>query len=169
MSAGDMGRVFARGIRAVVAADAVTRDIHVIEVRGNPADGRVAVVTVVAARDVGRMFAGRRVAVMAGETGAEHLGVIHHVRRPTLLWQSSHTLLVFMWFGSLPVACTPSWQSMQLAVMLTWSKFAGIHAIVVWQSSQLSPLRICEAFFPVAVRPSWQELQLPSTCVWSTV
>jgi hypothetical protein len=54
-------------------------------------------------------------------------------------------------------------------VMLTWSKFAGIHAIVVWQSSQLSPLRICEAFFPVAVRPSWQELQLPSTCVWSTV
>jgi len=72
--------VLAGRVGAVMAADAVTRDVHVIEVRRYPGDRRVAVIAVVAAGDVRRMFAGRGIAVMTGKTGSEHLRVIDHVR-----------------------------------------------------------------------------------------
>ncbi len=57
-------RAFAGGIRAVMAAHAVPCDIHVIEIRRQPASGRVAVVTVIAAGDVVRVFAACRDAVV---------------------------------------------------------------------------------------------------------
>ncbi len=77
----DVSRVLARSVRAVVAAEAVARDVHVVEVRGHPGDGRVAVVAVVAARDVRRVFAGGDRAVVAGVTGTHDLCVVDRVGR----------------------------------------------------------------------------------------
>jgi len=74
-----MGWVFARRVGAVVATDAVARNVHVIEVGGNPGNGRVAVVAVVTARDVSWVLAGRRVAVVAGDAGPEYRGVVDGV------------------------------------------------------------------------------------------
>ena len=76
-----MGRVLARSVGAVVAADAIARDIDVIEIRGEPGDGRMAVVTVVAARDMRRVLARGGVAIVAGSAGPEDLGMVDHVSR----------------------------------------------------------------------------------------
>lgn len=70
-------RVLAGGNRAVVAAHAIADDIRMIEIRRCPCDRGVAVVTVVATRDMCRMFAGSRDAVMTGRTTAEYLCVIY--------------------------------------------------------------------------------------------
>jgi len=78
-----MGRVLASRIRAVVAADAIAGDVDVIEIRRNPRSGGVAIVTIVAARDVRRVLARCDGAIVAGETCPDYLGVIHGVcRRP---------------------------------------------------------------------------------------
>ena len=71
-----MCRVLACGIRAVMAVDAVTRVIHMIEVRRQPGYARMTVVTVIAAAYVGRVLAGRRHAIVTGATGTNHLCVI---------------------------------------------------------------------------------------------
>lgn len=60
-----MRLVLAGGLRAVMAVETATSNVHVIEIRRQPTDRRVTVVAVVAAGDVSRMFAGRRYAVMA--------------------------------------------------------------------------------------------------------
>ncbi len=57
-------RSLARRVSAVVTANAIVDDIHVIEVRRHPGDARVAVVAVVAARNMGRVLAGGDRAVM---------------------------------------------------------------------------------------------------------
>lgn len=72
----DMRGVFACGIRAVVAADAIVRDVHVIEVRRNPCIGRVAVVAIVTARDMRRMLARCCGAVVTGRAGPDDVRVI---------------------------------------------------------------------------------------------
>ena len=78
-----MRRILAGRIRAVVAADAISRDVHVVEVRRYPGDCRVAVIAVLAARNVRRVLAGGDRAVMAGAAGAEYLCVVDGVgRRP---------------------------------------------------------------------------------------
>ena len=77
----DVGRALAGCVGAVVAADAVARDVHVIEIGREPGDGRVAVVAIIAARDMSRVLAGCRVAVMTGNAGSEYLGVVHHIGR----------------------------------------------------------------------------------------
>ena len=48
-----------------------------IEVRRQPAHGRVAVIAVISTRNVCRVFAGCRDAVVARATGAQYLGVIY--------------------------------------------------------------------------------------------
>ncbi len=73
-------RSLAGRLRAVMAAEAVPCDIDVVEIRGQPASCRVTIVTVIAARDVGRMLTGSREAVMAGAAGARHLRMVHRVR-----------------------------------------------------------------------------------------
>ena len=73
----NMRRPFTGCVDPVMAAETVARDVHVVEVGRQPACRRVAVVAVVAARDVGRMLPGRRDAVVAGAAGAEDLGVVH--------------------------------------------------------------------------------------------
>ncbi len=60
----------ASGIAAVMAAEAIVDDIGVVEVRGCPCNGGMAVVTVIATGDVRRVFAGRLDAVMTGTASA---------------------------------------------------------------------------------------------------
>jgi len=72
----DMGRVFARGVRAVMAAEAIADNIRVIECGGYPAHRRMAVIAVVAAIDVRRILALGNCAVVAGVTGTNNLQVI---------------------------------------------------------------------------------------------
>ena len=76
-----MGGVLARRVGAVVAADAIARDINVIEVRRDPRNRCMAVVAVVAAGDVRRVLARGRIAVVAGEAGPEDLRVVHDIGR----------------------------------------------------------------------------------------
>ena len=76
-----MRRVLAGGVGAVVATDAIARDVGVIEVGRNPRVGRVAVITVFATRYVRRVLAGCCVAIVAGAAGPEYLGVVDRVSR----------------------------------------------------------------------------------------
>jgi len=76
-----MGRTLACGISAVVTADAVVNDIDVIKKCRQPGDGGVAIITVVTAGDMRRMFARGNGAVMAGAASTNDLGVIHCVGR----------------------------------------------------------------------------------------
>lgn len=72
----DVRRVFAGGFGAVMAIETAARVIHVIEVRGQPADRRVTVIAISAACNVRRVLASCRDAVVAGAAGTEHLRVI---------------------------------------------------------------------------------------------
>ena len=74
-----MTAVFAGRFRAVVTADAITRDIGVIEIRRYPGHRRVAIVAIVTAGNVGRVFAGRNGAIVTGPAGTDHLRVIHPI------------------------------------------------------------------------------------------
>ena len=76
-----MGGVLARRVGAVVAADAIARDIHVIKVGRNPRNRCVTVIAVVTACDVGRVLASRYITVVAGAAGPEYLRVVDHVGR----------------------------------------------------------------------------------------
>ncbi len=68
-------------VSAVVATEAIVGDVDVIEVRRNPRDGRVAVVAVVAARDVRRVLARCCSSIVAGAAGTDNLCVVHLVSR----------------------------------------------------------------------------------------
>lgn len=76
-----MRRTLTGGFGTVMAAEALARDVHMIEIRRQPGDRRVTVVAVVATGDVGRVFTGRRDAVMAGTACAYDLGVVDRDRR----------------------------------------------------------------------------------------
>lgn len=66
-----------------MTGNAITGDIGVVEICGDPGHRGVTVVASVAACDVGRVFTGCRDAVVAGAACAQNLGVIHaHCRRP---------------------------------------------------------------------------------------
>ena len=68
-----MRRRFACCAGAVVACSTAACDIGVIKIRGKPAICRMAIVTVIVAGDVRRMFATRSNAIVTGATGAEDL------------------------------------------------------------------------------------------------
>lgn len=76
-----VGRALAGGVGAIVTARAIVDDSCVIKRRRRPRKRCVAIVTVIAAADMCRMFAGRRDAIMAGATGTENLGVIDRIDR----------------------------------------------------------------------------------------
>ena len=69
--------IFAGRDGAVVTADAVTTYVRMIEIRRQPGDCSVAIVAVVAARDVCRMFARGRGAVVTGSATTQYLRVIY--------------------------------------------------------------------------------------------
>ena len=77
----DMRGVLAGCVGTVMAADAVVRNVDVVEVRRNPGVRRMAVVAVVATRQVRRVLAFGSVAIVAGEACTDHLRVIHQVGR----------------------------------------------------------------------------------------
>jgi len=68
-------------IDTVVAAEAVARDVRVVEVGGNPGHRRMTIITIVARLNMGGVLAGCDCAVVTGHAGAENLRVIHRVRR----------------------------------------------------------------------------------------
>ena len=72
---------FACGVHSVVTAKAVARDVHVIEVGGQPASRRMAIVAVIATRNVCRVLAGRRNPVMTRAAGTNHLRMIDGIGR----------------------------------------------------------------------------------------
>jgi len=74
-------RVFTSRVGAVMAADAIARDINMIEVSREPRDRRMAIVTIVTARDVRRVLAGRYVAIVTRATSSENLRVIDRISR----------------------------------------------------------------------------------------
>ena len=77
----DMVLALARRVDAVVATDAVVKDVRVIESGWYPGGRRVAVVTVVAAVDMCRVLARGNGTVVTGHAGSDHLEVIHEIGR----------------------------------------------------------------------------------------
>lgn len=77
----DVRRSLTDGIGAVVATNTVIHDVDVVEVGGQPRDCRVAVIAVIAAGYMRRVFAGRNYAVVTGAAGANDLGMVDGVNR----------------------------------------------------------------------------------------
>ena len=107
-----MQRPFAGCVGAVVTVDAITHDIGVVKVRGQPCDGRVAIVAVVTARDMGGVFADCRGAVVARATGADHLSMVDGecrypgVRRVTVLAHDAGLNVVGVFAGCVRAVVT---------------------------------------------------------------
>lgn len=72
----DMRRAFAGGIDAVVAARTIARNVHVVEIGGQPGGGRMAIVTIIATRNMGRVLAGCDNTIVARAASAQNLCVI---------------------------------------------------------------------------------------------
>lgn len=68
-------------VGTVMAAGAITRDIHVVKIRGQPANRGVTIVTVNSTVYMRRGLPGRYHAVMTGPASAKNLGVIDGERR----------------------------------------------------------------------------------------
>ena len=92
-------RILADRIRTIVAADTVAVDIDVVKIRRQPCNCAMAVVAVVTARNMRRVFASCGNAVMAGAATSKHLGVIdhHHGRKHTCI------VTIFTYVGCLRV------------------------------------------------------------------
>jgi len=71
----------ANGIGAVVATHTIVHDVDVVEVGGQPGNRRVAVVAIIAAGDMGWVFAGRYEAVMTGAASTNDLRMVDGVNR----------------------------------------------------------------------------------------
>ena len=80
-----MGERLTRGFNAIMAADTVSCDVHVIEVRWQPAYRGVAIVACVPAGDVGWVFSCCREPIMTGAAGTQDLRMVHGIsRRPDI-------------------------------------------------------------------------------------
>ena len=76
-----VGRSLANSIGTVVATNTVVHDVDVVEIGGQPGDRRVAVVAIIAAGDVGWVFAGCNYSVMTRAAGTNDLCVVDRVSR----------------------------------------------------------------------------------------
>ena len=72
-----MRRVLTGGIDAIVATEAIARDVRVVENRRYPKRTCVAIVALVAGNDMARWFAGRLRAVVARTAASRHRCVVH--------------------------------------------------------------------------------------------
>lgn len=70
-------RVFALGVHAIVATEAISRDVRMVENRRRPQGARVAVVASVTGNNMAGRFSGCLKTVMAGTTAAVCSCVIH--------------------------------------------------------------------------------------------
>ena len=75
----NMRRALAGGVRAVMTAEAVVHDVRMVKIRRYPCDCCVTVVAIVAAGDVGRVFADRRNAIVTRAADADYLRVVYGV------------------------------------------------------------------------------------------
>ena len=66
-------------VGAIVTGRTIAGDIHMIEIRGQPGNGRVAVVTGIAAGYMRGMLAGCRGAIVARITCTNNLGMINGI------------------------------------------------------------------------------------------
>jgi len=73
--------IFPNRVRTIVTTNAIARVIRMIKGCRYPAVGRMAGIAVVAARDMGRVFANRDRIVMTGRASTDHLCVIHPIGR----------------------------------------------------------------------------------------
>ena len=76
----NMLRILTGRIHAVVAIDAIARNVQVIEIRGQPGNGRMTIVASIATGNVRRVFAGRGNAVMTRAAGANDLQMVDRRR-----------------------------------------------------------------------------------------
>lgn len=76
-----MSRVFANRIGTVMAAEAVADNVHVIEIRRQPANRTVTIVAVVAARNMVLTLACGGNSVVTRSARAQNLCVINHHNR----------------------------------------------------------------------------------------
>lgn len=74
---GDMHRMLACSIGAIVAARAVPCDIHMVEIRRCPPGRGVTVVAIGTAIHMGRVLARRRDSVMTGTASAHYLRMVN--------------------------------------------------------------------------------------------
>lgn len=72
----NMHGAFAGRIRTVMAIHAVAHNIQVIEIGRHPGNAGVAVITVISAGDMRRMFASGGNTVVTGATATQYLGVV---------------------------------------------------------------------------------------------
>ena len=77
----NMCGALAGSFRPIVATGAIAGDADMIEVRRQPASGRVAVVAGIAGRNVSRVFACCCEAVMAGTAVAQYLRMVNGICR----------------------------------------------------------------------------------------
>jgi len=77
----DVGRSLANGICTVVATKAIIHDVDVVKVGRQPGNCRMAVVAIIAAGDMGGVFAGRNNAVMTRAASTNNLRMIDRVNR----------------------------------------------------------------------------------------
>lgn len=75
----DMRGILTRGIGTVMAAGAIARDVDVVEIRGQPGDGRVAVIAVDATGDIGWVFSCRGDAIVARTATTDDLCVVNGI------------------------------------------------------------------------------------------
>ena len=77
----DVRRVLSGRVSAVMAVDAVSGDIDVVEIRRKPRHSRVAVITVVATLDVILRLAGGDNAIVTGAALTDDLGMVNRIYR----------------------------------------------------------------------------------------
>ena len=77
----NMGERFTGRFNTVVATDTISRDVYVIEIRGQPGHRRMAIVAGVVAIDVGGMLACCSKAVMARTAGSQNLSMVDSINR----------------------------------------------------------------------------------------
>ena len=142
--------VATRAVEIAAVIQWLVTETHVLVDMRSPGIGRMAVIALTGRHEVPRVLAGRRVAVMAGRTGAEHLGVVDRCYR----YPGDRGVAV------LADVCRQDMRRVLArrvrAVMAADAvvgdigvvEVAGIQAIVVWQSSQLSPLVKCVGCLP---------------------
>jgi len=91
----DVGRLYvrralARGVCAVVTTETIVDDVGVVKGRGRPGDRRMAVIAVIAAGYVGRVFTGCRDPIVTGAASTDNLRMVDgvsghpHIRRMTV-------------------------------------------------------------------------------------
>jgi len=120
----NVGCRFAKRIDIVVATNAVTDDVVVVEVCGDPAVSRVAVVATVAAYNMGGTLAECRRTIVAAIASAEHLQMIdaRHDRR-----KSDDCVTVFTDVRSLNMRC---WLADRIHIVVAADAIAANRVVI---------------------------------------